>query len=54
MLVGNFDRLQVGNTHFSDFGAIYRKIAFSFEMVQKFGELIFDVLDSLLLLDPLG
>jgi len=54
MQVTDFNGLLVINTHFSYFGAVERKISFSFVMIEKFGKFIFDVFDCLFLLDPLS
>lgn len=53
MVVADLDGLQVGYAHLSDLGAVDGELAFPLEVTQELGELGLDVLDSVLLLDPL-
>jgi hypothetical protein len=54
MAVIDFNGLTVRNAHFSDFSAIGRKIGRAFEVVEKFCKLDLDVLEGLVLTNPLG
>ena len=53
MVVADLDGLQVGNAHLSNLGAVDGELAFALEVAQELGELGLDVLDRVLLLDPL-